>query len=68
MKDFFNPVYNTPKELRGYYKDMYAVGIVKQAETARLVLLRQTEAPAYRITCFHLTLRKVFKVSVILIA
>jgi len=68
LKDFFNPVYNTPKELRGYYKDMYAVGIIKQAETARPRILRQTVEPAYRITCFHLTLRKVFKVSVIPIA
>ena len=68
MKDFFNRVYNTLEELWEYYKDMYAVGIVKQAETARPRILRQTVVPAYRITCSHLTLHKVFKVSVIPIA
>ena len=68
MKDFFNCVYNTLEKLWEYYKDMYAVGIVKQAEATRRRILRQAEAPAYRITCFRLTLRKVFKASVIPIA
>jgi len=45
LKDFFNPVYNTPKELRGYYKDMYAVGIVKQAETAELTFCGRRKHP-----------------------
>ena len=46
-----------------------AVGIEKkQAETARFALLRQTVAPAYRITLFRLTSYKAFKESGFLFA
>ena len=36
MKDFFNRVYNTLEELREYYKDMYAVGIVKTSRNRKI--------------------------------
>lgn len=35
MKDFFNRVYNTLEELREYYKDMYAVGIMKTSRNRK---------------------------------
>ena len=40
----------------------------KQVETAGIAVLRQTVVPAYGITRFHLTLRKVVKESGILSA
>ena len=45
MKDFFNRVYNTLEELWEYYKDMYAVGIVKQEETAELTFYGRRPYP-----------------------
>ena len=35
MKDFFNRVYNTLEELWEYYKDMYAVGIMKTSRNRK---------------------------------
>jgi len=35
LKDFFNRVYNTLEELREYYKDMYAVGIMKTSRNRK---------------------------------